>query len=384
MTSRSERLLALDVFRGATVAGMLLVNDPGSWSHIFPPLAHAAWNGWTPTDLIFPFFLFIVGITTELLRAARRARGDSDAVLERQILRRGGLIILFGLLLSWFPFFTWGPVDPAAGRIVDRLYHVRIPGILQRIGVVYVAAALLTLRTSVRARVAIVAALLVGYWMVLTLGPISEPSLTVAAQVDRLLLDWGRYGNHIWSGTVTWDPEGVLSTVPAIATTILGTLVGKWLLTERILSEKLNAIFAVGCIAIVLGLVWGWVFPINKNLWTSSYVVFTAGMAAVTLATCMWLIDVRGSRWWTGPFLVFGVNPFLAFIGSEAMARLIYSVITVPGPGGGRVSVATAGYDLLAGWFPPRVASLVFALSFVVFWLGVLTVLYRRNFIFKV
>ena len=172
--------------------------------------------------------------------------------------------------------------------------------------------------------------------------------------------------------------------MPAIATTILGTLVGKWLLTERILSEKLNAIFAVGCIAIVLGLVWGWVFPINKNLWTSSYVVFTAGMAAVTLATCMWLIDVRGSRWWTGPFLVFGVNPFLAFIGSEAMARLIYSVITVPGPGGGRVSVATAGYDLLAGWFPPRVASLVFALSFVVFWLGVLTVLYRRNFIFKV
>src|ERR1700722_1856997 len=384
MTSRSERLLALDVFRGATVAGMLLVNDPGSWSHIFPPLAHAAWNGWTPTDLIFPFFLFIVGITTELSRAARRARGDSDAVLVRQILRRGGLIILFGLLLTWFPFFTWGPVVPDAGRIVDRLYHVRIPGILQRIGVVYVAAALLTLRTSVRARVAIVAALLVGYWMVLTLGPISEPSLTVAAQVDRLLLDWGRYGNHIWSGTVTWDPEGVLSTVPAIATTILGTLVGKWLLTERILSEKLNAIFAVGCIAIVLGLVWGWVFPINKNLWTSSYVVFTAGMAAVTLATCMWLIDVRGSRWWTGPFLVFGVNPFLAFIGSEAMARLIYSVITVPGPGGGRVSVVTASYDLLAGWFPPRVASLVFAVSFVVFWLGVLTVLYRRNFIFKV
>src|ERR1700722_13919767 len=193
MTSRSERLLALDVFRGATVAGMLLVNDPGSWSHIFPPLAHAAWNGWTPTDLIFPFFLFIVGITTKLSRAARRARGDSDAMLVRQILRRGGLIILFGLLLSWFPFYTWGPAVPTAGRVVDRLYHIRFPGILQRIGVVYIVAALVTLRTSTRTQLVVIAAILVGYWVVLTSFPTNEPSVTLAARVDRLLFDWGRY-----------------------------------------------------------------------------------------------------------------------------------------------------------------------------------------------
>jgi predicted acyltransferase len=378
LPARSERLLALDVFRGATVAGMLLVNDPGSWSHIFPPLAHAAWNGWTPTDLIFPFFLFVVGITTELSRASRRARGDSDAMLVRQILRRGALIVLFGLLLSWFPFYTWGPAVPAAGRVVDRLYHIRIPGILQRIGVVYLVSALITLRTSVRAQVVIVAAILMGYWALLAY------SITLPGQVDRLLLDWGPYGNHIWAGTVTYDPEGVLSTIPAVASAMVGILAGKWLLGGASLPEKLNGLFAVGALSIVVGLVWNWVFPINKNLWTSSYVVFTAGVAAVTLATCMWIIDVRGIRWWTPPFVVFGINPFLAFIGSEAMARLIYSVITVPDASGRPVSVATMGYNLFALALSPRVASLAFALSFVLFWLGVLTVLYRRNFIFKV
>jgi len=145
------------------------------------------------------------------------------------------------------------------------------------------------------------------------------------------------------------------------------------------LAQKLNGLFAVGALAIVVGLVWNWGFPINKNLWTSSFVVFTAGVAAVALATCMWVIDVRGVRWWTAPFVVFGVNPLVAFIGSEAMARLIYSVLTVHS-----VSVATAGYNLFSQWLPPRVASLVFAICFVLFWLGVLTVLYRRNIILKV
>jgi predicted acyltransferase len=379
LPARSERLLALDVFRGATVAGMLLVNDPGSWSHIFPPLEHAAWNGWTPTDLVFPFFLFVVGITTELSRASRRARGADDGALVRQVLRRGLLIVLFGLLLSWFPFYTWGAGVPAAGRFVDRLYHIRIPGILQRIGVVYVVAALLTLRTSVRAQVAIIVAILAGYWALTANYPMYPPAVTLAAAIDRLLLDWGPYGNHLWSGTVTWDPEGFLSTVPAVATEMLGVLAGKWLLTDTQLASKINGLFAVGSMGIVVGLMWNWVFPINKNLWTSSFVVFTAGVAAVTLATCMWIIDVRGIRWWTPPFVVFGVNPMVAFIGSEAMARLIYSVLTI-----GSVSVATAGYNLFSPWLPPRVASLAFAIGFVLFWLGVLTVLYRRNIIFKV
>src|SRR5688572_1618655 len=172
-----ERLQSLDVFRGATVAGMLLVNDPGTWSAIYPPLRHAEWNGWTPTDLVFPFFLFIVGITTQLSLAARRERGDSESAIRRQILRRAGLIFLFGLLVNGFPFFTWGNVagnpDPSfMDRILDRLQHWRIMGVLQRIALAYCIAALIAVRASLRAQVVTLAALLIGYWLVMTVLPV--------------------------------------------------------------------------------------------------------------------------------------------------------------------------------------------------------------------
>ncbi len=395
-----ERLLSLDVFRGLTIAGMLLVNNPGTWGAIYPPLRHAEWHGWTPTDLIFPFFLFIVGITTHLSLAARRARGADDGALVRQVLRRGALIFLFGLFLSWFPGFTWGAVDGNPNpsfldRVVDRLYDVRILGVLQRIALAYVAGALLTLRTGVRAQIVTIALLLLGYWALLMLVPvpgsgltgmaaIAEPARTLPAYVDRLLLDWGRWGNHIWVGGVTWDPEGVLSTIPAIGTVMLGVLAGRWIGRPVPLAERLNGLFAVGALLMVGGLVWAWGFPINKSLWTSSYVVFTGGMAAVALATCLWLIEVRGVTWWARPFVVFGVNPILAFVGSGLMARLIYSVITVERDGT-RVSLQRAIYDALyASWLAPRDASLLFALSFVFFWFLVLTVLYRRGIFLKV
>ena len=215
-----ERLLSLDVFRGMTIAGMLLVNNPGSWGAIYPPLAHAPWHGWTPTDLIFPFFLFIVGITTHLSLQSRRARGDDERALVRQILRRGALIFLAGLLLNGFPFFSWGTIEGVThpsflDRIVDRLYHWRIMGVLQRIGLAYMFAALLTLRTTLKQQVAILATLLFGYWFAMTLLPVppdwfrgidvlGKPSATLAAYVDRLVLDWGAYGNHLWVGGVTW------------------------------------------------------------------------------------------------------------------------------------------------------------------------------------
>ena len=202
--SPRERLLSLDVFRGITVAGMLLVNDPGSWESIYPPLEHATWNGWTPTDLVFPFFLFIVGITTYLSLSARRARGDDDRAIRAQIIRRGALIFLFGLLINGFPYFTWGDVagvaDPSLPqRMVDRLLHWRILGVLQRIGIAYTIAALLTLRTTVRQQVVILAAILFGYWMVMTVVPVpgegtigalllDVPSRTMAAWVDRTVL----------------------------------------------------------------------------------------------------------------------------------------------------------------------------------------------------
>ena len=255
-----ERLLSLDVFRGMTVAGMLLVNNPGSWASIYAPLEHAQWHGWTPTDLIFPFFLFIVGITTHLSLSTRRARGDDEGTIVRQILRRGALIFLFGLVLSAFPFFQWGSIPELADptfldRVVYRLDHLRILGVLQRIGIAYTGAALLTLRTSLKQQVAILAAILCGYWLAMTVIPVpdqglpgavllDDPSTPLSAWLDRTILG----ENHLWIGGKTWDPEGLLSTVPAIGTVMLGLFAGRWIGQPRPFFERLAGLFAVGAI----------------------------------------------------------------------------------------------------------------------------------------
>lgn len=363
---------------------MLLVNDPGSWSHIYPPLRHAVWHGWTPTDLIFPFFLFIVGVTTHLSLSARRARGASGRELAGQVLRRGSIILLLGLLLSAFPFYP-----------VDRILHLRIPGVLQRIGLVYLATGLLVLGTRLRTQLAVVAAILAGYWILLAAVPVpglggpalAPPDATWPAWVDRLLLD-----GHLWSQTRTWDPEGLLSSVPAIGTCLLGVLAGRWITRPISLSERLNALFAAGALGLAVGAAWDWVFPINKNLWTSSYVVFTAGMACQALAVCMWLIDGRprepgrtgAAPWWLRPFVVFGVNPIVAFVGAEAAARLVYTVIQVP-YAGEVVSLETAIYRAaFAPWLPPQAASLAFAVGFVLLCYLPLDLLYRRGTIIRI
>jgi predicted acyltransferase len=392
-----ERLLSLDVFRGLTIAGMLLVNDPGTWSAIFPPLGHAEWHGWTPTDLIFPFFLFIVGITTHLSLSARRARGDDDSALVKQILRRGLIIWLLGFLMALFPFYQWGNIEalPNASlwdRIVWRLDHVRILGVLARIGIVYILAGLLTLKTTLRQQIYIIAGLLFGYWFAMTLIPVPGENeigalllhtkdRNLAAFVDRAILTT----KHIWTGSVTYDPEGILSTFPAVATAMLGVLAGRWIaVREKPLLERITGLFAAGSLGMVVGLMWNWSFPINKNLWTSSYVIFTAGMACVALATIMWLVDYANVKWWTKPFVVFGVNPIVAFVGSGVMARIIYTLWKVDYQGRS-VSIQSAIYQAgYASWLPPRVASLAFALSFVLLWYGILLILYRRNIILKV
>ena len=391
-----ERLVALDVFRGMTIAGMLLVNNPGSWNAIYPPLEHAEWNGWTPTDLIFPFFLFIVGITTHLSLGTRAAQGADTGALVGKIIRRGLTIVLAGLLLAWFPFFWWGKIAGNAAptfldRVVYRIEHLRFLGVLQRIGIAYMCAALLTLRTSRRTQVAVVVAILVGYWMVMTLVPVpgtgkigyfvlSQPGSTLAAWTDRLILGT----NHIWVSSKTYDPEGPLSTVPAIATAMLGVFAGRWIGDKkRSLIERIAGLYGAGSLAMLLGSLWSWVFPINKNLWTSSYVVFTAGFACVCLATCLWLIDVQGSRGWTKPFVVYGVNPLVAFLGSGLMARIIDSLWKVK-VGDKMVSVHQLMFSWLAfGYLSDRFASLLWALSFVTLWLAILWPLYRRNIIIR-
>ena len=361
------------MLRGLTVAAMLLVNDPGSWSHIYPPLRHAAWHGWTPTDLIFPFFLFIVGVTTHLSLTARRARGADDARLARQVLRRGLIIILLGLALSAFPFF------PA-----ERIVGLRIPGVLQRIGLVYLITGLLALKTTLRAEIAIAATILVGYRLLLGLVPVpglghpalAPPDSTLAAWVDQRVLD-----GHLWAVTRTWDPEGLLPTLPAIATCLLGVLAGRWIMHPRPPAQRLRGLLVAGALGLAVGSAWSRVSPINKNLWTSSYVVFTAGMACVVLAACMWLVEGRRARWWTRPFVVFGVNPIVAFVGAEAMARLIYTVIRVNFQGE-TVPLQVAVYRTLFGsWPTPEAGSLGFAVLVVLFWYGVLELLYRRGIV---
>ncbi len=397
-----ERLLSLDVFRGLTIAGMLLVNDPGTWGSIYPPLEHAAWNGWTPTDLVFPFFLFIAGVTTHLSLSARRARGDDESAIRRQIIRRGLLIFLFGFLVNGFPFFTWGHVDGIADptfvqRVVDRLYHWRIMGVLQRIGLAYLFAALLTQGRSLKRQIITVCALLFGYWGLMTLLPVPDSGVmgyltlndapkTMAAWWDRYLLDWTRFGlgNHTWVNSLTWDPEGIFSTIPAIATAMLGNLAGQWIGTKRQLVDRLNGLFAVGALGMMAGLVWNWVFPINKSIWTSSYVVFGAGMACVSLATIMWIVDVQGWKRWTKPFVIYGMNPMVAFVGSGVMARCIYSIFTV-NYHGQTIPLETGIYQaLFASWLDPVNASLAFAITFVLFWFGILYALYRKQIFFKV
>jgi predicted acyltransferase len=403
-TAPRERLLSLDVFRGLTIAGMLLVNTPGTWGAIYPPLEHAAWNGWTPTDLIFPFFVFIVGITTEISLSARRARGADDDALRRQILRRGALIFLLGFLLNGVPFFTWtaipGNPDPTfLQRVVDRLYHWRLLGVLQRIGMAYIAAGLISLRASVKRLVIVVTAILLGYWLVLTCLPVpgshgtigalllDRPDATMAAWWDRFLLDWTRFGlgNHIWPVSVTWDPEGFFSTIPAVATCLLGNLAGRWIVKhERPLLDRVSALFAVGSLGMMVGLMWNWVLPINKSLWTSSYVVFTAGTACVTIATIMWIVDVRGVKRWTTPWVTYGLNPLAAYVGSFFMARMIYSVLSVSYHGQTMSLEEAIFRSLFLSWASPVNASLAFAVAFVLLWYGILIVLERHRIILKV
>ena len=208
----------------------------------------------------------------------------------------------------------------------------------------------------------------------------------MAAYWDRFFLDWTRFGlgNHLWTGSVNWDPEGLLSTIPAICTAMLGGLAGRWLGRERPLNDRILGLFAVGALGMMAGLMWNWVFPINKGIWTSSYVVFTAGMACVSLATIMWIVDVHGVKKWTQFFVIYGTNPLVAFVGSGLMARLIYSVIHVQFRGSDTSLQAAIYQSAFASWLSPVNASLAFALSFVGIWFGLLYVLYRRRIFWKV
>ena len=364
----AARLRSLDAFRGATIAGMILVNNPGSWSHVHPPLAHAAWHGWTPTDLIFPFFLFIVGVSLTFSFARRQAEGDGPLELLSKIGRRAAVLFLIGLLLNLIPGF-----DVAT---------VRIPGVLQRIAVAYAVAASLSVLLSPRALRWTAGGLLVGYWLALTLVPVPGYGAGVLEPVGNLAqyLDSRVLAGHMWKPE--WDPEGILSTVPAVVTCLLGVFTGRWLQAPRMPAEHVAGMFVWGSAAVVAGWAWSGWFPINKSLWTSSYVLFTGGLAVMALAICYWVIDVHRRERWARPFFVLGSNPLLAFVLSGLMARVLIWW-KVPG-GDGRVAAKTRAFDELAKWLSPRDASLAFAILFVLFWIGVMAVFERKRWHLRV
>ena len=397
MAATGERLASIDLFRGLTVAGMLLVNHPGDPEAVYAPLEHAAWHGWTPADLIFPFFLFVVGISIHLSLARRDATGADAALVRRQILRRAGLICLIGLVLNWYPFYQSGPIPGhdapgLAARLVERLYRLRILGVLQRIGLAYLGASLIAWRGSTRRVAAAAAALLLGYWAAMTLLPVpgehvagaallDAPGRTLAAWLDRAVLDWSGagLGNHLWDHSVTYDPEGILSTLPAIATALLGVLAGRWLAGRRPLVERVSGLCAAGAVAAMLGLVWHWVFPINKQLWTSSYVLFTAGVAALAVGTVTWLLTVQRSDRWAWPFLVLGTNAILAYAGSELLARVLHSSIRIKLAGHWTPTELWATRQLEAAGMAAPAASLVWAVLYVALWCAIIAPLYRRG-----
>ena len=364
------RMASLDVFRGITIAGMILVNNPGSWEAIHPPLEHAAWHGWTPTDLVFPFFLFIVGVSITLA-LGRRAEGDgSTRDLYLKIIRRAAIIFALGLVLAGFPRYD--------------LSMLRIPGVLQRIAVCYLIAAIIFLNTKWRMQALIAAALLLVYWALMMLVPVPGFGAgdlgmegNLAAYVDRTLL-----GRHIWKPL--YDPEGILSTLPAIATTLGGVLTGHWLRSRRSELEKVAGMFVAGACAVVSGWAWGLCFPVNKALWTSSYTFLTAGLALQLLAVCFWLIDIKDRRHWATPFLVFGTNALAVYFLSELFSRVI-SLITFTRADGSAVDLKTFIYEnAFASWASPANASLMFAFCVVLLWLGVAGILYRKRIFIKV
>lgn len=370
----TTRLLSLDFFRGLTVAAMILVNNPGDWGHIYAPLEHAPWNGWTPTDLIFPFFLFIVGVSiTFALEEKKGTEGVKEGVIGK-IVKRSATLFLLGLFLNFFPKFD--------------ISTVRIPGVLQRIALVYLACSLIFLRTTPRQQIYILCGLLVGYWLLMTVVPVPgvgyanlEPETNLSAWFDRTILTPA----HVYKPAKVWDPEGLFSTLPAIGTGILGLLTGTWLRADRPATEKVAWLFAAGCLLTLAGLIWDGFFPINKALWTSSYVLLAGGLAMLGLALCYWLIDVKAYRKGVLPFVAFGVNAITVFFLSGLIPRIM-NLIHVTKSDGSETGLRDYLYrSFIAPPFTdPKNASLAGALTFVLIWFVILWWMYRKNVIIKV
>jgi len=454
------RLISLDAFRGMTIAAMVLVNNPGG-SPVYGPLNHAEWHGLTPTDWIFPFFLFIIGVSIAISlgrrptvsQGERSSREKLSTNVYLKILTRAASIYLLGAAMSILPFFQFQATDaPDFAKVVVWLlltaslfflllrkywwalgllaaalagiawmnlagYNVvpynfdtlRIMGVLQRIALVYLFTAIIFLHTTWRQQVGISAVLLLGYWLIMSVVPvpgcdvttIDDKACNLAAYLDRLILT----ENHIWRGGKVYDPEGLLSTIPAIVTCLSGVLTGRWLarndevrvqndettpalnssfITQHSSLNKVAGLFFFGTILLAVGYIWSYYFALNKALWTSSYVVVTSGLALLVLGACYWLIDLKGYKKWAWPFVVFGVNALPLFVFSGIAARML-SAYRVTGIDGSPVSLSRwSMQNIFLPVLQPIDASLAFAVTFILIWLGLMWLLYRKRIYLKV
>jgi len=310
-----DRLLSIDVLRGMTIFFMIIVNTPGSWSHVYAPLLHAKWHGCTPTDLVFPFFLFIVGVSMSI--SFRKYEDADRGAWVKKVLKRTALIFLVGILLNWFPFFH------------KNISDLRIFGVLQRIALAFGGAGLLVIFIRDRRMLATIAALiLLGYWALMYFAGGADPySLegNLATYFDTLLLG----ENHVYGGFgIPFDPEGIISTISGISHVLIGYFIG--LKIQELSHRKqflVQSLFVIGAALTVLGLVWNLAFPINKPIWTSSYVLLTTGLGTVLLGILMWLIDVKGMQKWTYVFRVFGLNPLASYVLSGLFVKFLSQVL---------------------------------------------------------
>jgi predicted acyltransferase len=364
----AQRLMALDVMRGLTIALMIMVNTPGSWSYVYPPLLHSKWNGCTPTDLVFPFFLFIVGVSM-WFSFKKFDQGITKKSLYK-VMKRFVIMFLLGVFLNGFPDFDFE--------------NLRYLGVLQRIAIAYLFGALLCMHFNYKQLLFIFSGILIGYWGLLFFGSANGPyelSSNFVLKVDLLLFG----ENHLYNGFgIPFDPEGLLSSIPSIATLLLGYFSGRLIELAGNTMLAIKKLVQFGAITVFLGYVWGFLFPINKALWTSTYVLYTGGLAMVFLGLLLWIIDVKGLKKWAKPFIHFGTNPLAIYMFSGIYVSLILLINITNSKG-----ISVSGYDYLySDVFVPIAGnmngSLLFAVAHIVFFWLITYVLYKKKIFIKI
>lgn len=367
-----NRLRSLDVFRGLTIAFMILVNNPGNWNHVYGPLLHADWHGCTPTDLVFPFFVFIVGVSIPYAFGKRMDQGQNKSSIYKKIIRRVLIIFGIGLFLNAFPLFDFGTL--------------RIPGVLQRIALAYGFAALIFLNTNWKGQMYLGIGFLLLYWILMAVVPVPDtgvasldPETNLGAWIDRTLMP-----GHLWSQSRVWDPEGLLSTLPAVVSAMSGALTGLWLRTNNEDYKKVVGLLGIGAILIFIALAWDLFFPINKKIWTSSYVLYTSGIALLVLGILYWLVDILNYKKGIQPFVHFGMNALIIYTLSSVIADIFFYVKWSAADGTHMNIKTWIHQTFFMSWLSPKAASLGYALFNVLLLYLIAWWMYTRKIFIKV